>query len=430
MANVVKIVADHSNPNIYRSGTALQTQTCLAIFSAFTLTLITTFLISYRIITVTQQTNLPKRSRNTYTGIVDIIAQSSALYSVVLLIWAITWVVTPKSDLRDQISFNYIAMFSEELAFLAAGIAPTVMVARIARVSSTDLHRQSVTAHISDLEFQVTGRDRTISMPAVAKRDRHAWIALGARRVYRAMRMTRRAPSTADLISYASLPSMRTHPRLSASSYRIASCFLAVSRYTRVTLSAPHVSSADATTLRPVSRRCTPVRRAVRRNLVSGRPAASATAQCTYPPALTSHKPDAPWTPTSRPAMRRVGRAVRRARCIVACLPALESCMRASTANFPVRRIRRAAAPAAAPAIITLGGQRTSPIRITPYEQGGNSRKEARRKGSRDAESGAAAFVAGKKDKGQGRERVHGGGGAGAGDGEEQQQRALTEDVS
>lgn len=42
------------------------------------------------------------------------------------------------------------------------GIAPTVMVARIARASLKDLNRQVVTAHISDLEFQGSARDATI----------------------------------------------------------------------------------------------------------------------------------------------------------------------------------------------------------------------------------------------------------------------------
>lgn len=120
----MKIAADHSNPSIYRSGTGLKTQTTLAIFSAFALTLITTLLILYRIITVTRQTNLPKRGQNTYKNIVDMIIQSSALYSAVLLVWAISWVITPtptvKSDLQRQISFNYLTNFAEELSFLVA----------------------------------------------------------------------------------------------------------------------------------------------------------------------------------------------------------------------------------------------------------------------------------------------------------------------
>ena len=46
------------------------------------------------------------------------------------------------------------------------------MVARITRLSSQDLNRQVSTAHLSDLEFQVTARDRTLSLPAAASMSR------------------------------------------------------------------------------------------------------------------------------------------------------------------------------------------------------------------------------------------------------------------
>ena len=111
------------DPSKYRSGAALQIQTTLAIFSAFVLTLITTLLILYRIIVVTRRTNLPKQRRNTYQDIVDMIIQSSALYSVVLLIWAISWVITPSPALLGpprQIPLNDMSKFMEEISFLAA----------------------------------------------------------------------------------------------------------------------------------------------------------------------------------------------------------------------------------------------------------------------------------------------------------------------
>lgn len=119
----MKIFSDHMNPSIYRSGTGLQIQTSLAIFSAFALTLITTVLILYRIITVTRQTNLPRRTQNTYNGIVDMIVQSSAAYSVILLIWAISWAITPASTISgslSQIPFDYLSKFIEEICLLVA----------------------------------------------------------------------------------------------------------------------------------------------------------------------------------------------------------------------------------------------------------------------------------------------------------------------
>ncbi len=55
--------------------------TILAIFSTFTLTLMTTSLISYRIITVSREVTVLKRTRNIYKEIVDLVMQSSAVYS-------------------------------------------------------------------------------------------------------------------------------------------------------------------------------------------------------------------------------------------------------------------------------------------------------------------------------------------------------------
>ena len=123
IANIVKISEDHLNPAIYRSGTALQIQTTMAIFSAFTLTLITTLLILYRIIAMTRRTNLPRQMRNTYKDIIDMIIQSAALYCVVLLIWAVSWAITPASTLSGsvrQIPFDYLSKIIEEVCFLVA----------------------------------------------------------------------------------------------------------------------------------------------------------------------------------------------------------------------------------------------------------------------------------------------------------------------
>ncbi len=95
----------------------------MAIFSAFTLTLITTLLILYRIIVMTRRTNLPRQTRNTYKDIVDMIIQSAALYCIVLLIWAISWAITPASTLSGsvrQIPFYYLSKIIEEVCFLVA----------------------------------------------------------------------------------------------------------------------------------------------------------------------------------------------------------------------------------------------------------------------------------------------------------------------
>ncbi len=105
-------------------------QTTLAIFSTFTLTLITTVMILYRIVTVTRQVNFPRRAQHTYRDIIDLIVQSSALYSVTLLIWAITWAIGPVitiSSLPRQIPFAYMAKFIEEMSLLV-GVRHTQLI--------------------------------------------------------------------------------------------------------------------------------------------------------------------------------------------------------------------------------------------------------------------------------------------------------------
>ncbi len=70
-----------------------------------------------------RETNLPRRNHNTYKDIVDTVVQSSALYSVALLILAITWTITPASTLSGslhQMPFSYLTKFIEEICFIVA----------------------------------------------------------------------------------------------------------------------------------------------------------------------------------------------------------------------------------------------------------------------------------------------------------------------
>ncbi|KJA17418.1 hypothetical protein HYPSUDRAFT_218932 [Hypholoma sublateritium FD-334 SS-4] len=166
IANIVKISVDRFNSIKYFSGHSLWTQTSLALFSTFALTMITTSLIVYRIYNVARYNNLPNRTKTTFKGIVDFIVQSSAVYSVVLLLYAISWTITESSSAAptiQQIPQNYLLRFTEQVSFIFAGMAPTVMVARIARVSSKDMDREIVTARISDLRFQTATRDAAAS---------------------------------------------------------------------------------------------------------------------------------------------------------------------------------------------------------------------------------------------------------------------------
>ncbi len=121
IANVIKISRNYSHSNTYLVSQALQIQTTLGMFSALTLTLFTTSLILYRIIAVTRRANLPERAQNTYQKIVDVMMQSSALYSAVLLVWAISWAITPASTLSGslrQIPLTYLSEFIGEICFI------------------------------------------------------------------------------------------------------------------------------------------------------------------------------------------------------------------------------------------------------------------------------------------------------------------------
>ena len=96
-------------------------QTILGIFSTFAQTLTTAILILYRIATITRNNNLPKQTYNTYKSIIDLVMQSSAIYSLVSLIWAISWVIAPESTgaLRHNTASG-LTKFIEEVAFIVA----------------------------------------------------------------------------------------------------------------------------------------------------------------------------------------------------------------------------------------------------------------------------------------------------------------------
>ena len=121
MANVVKISIGRLNPVTYTSGKGLKMQTILGIFATFAQTLTTAILILYRIVTITRNNNLPKQTYNTYKSIIDLVMQSSAIYSLVSLIWAISWVIAPESTgaLRHNTA-SELTKFIEEVAFIVA----------------------------------------------------------------------------------------------------------------------------------------------------------------------------------------------------------------------------------------------------------------------------------------------------------------------
>ncbi len=97
----------------------------LGICSAFTLTVIATLLISYRIVTASWKTAALNRTRNIYREIVDLVVQSSSVYSAILVIWAIVWIIAPPSTgTSGSIYVSFAVGLLGDLTFFAA-VSPT-----------------------------------------------------------------------------------------------------------------------------------------------------------------------------------------------------------------------------------------------------------------------------------------------------------------
>ncbi|KAH9478171.1 hypothetical protein JR316_0008624 [Psilocybe cubensis] len=120
-----------------------------AVFVSLGTTLITTFLIGYRIHTASLLNKSP--SQKLYNRIVVTIIESSAVYSLVLLAFAITLVIRVPEN--SQSLLTEATYYSEAVLLVVTGMAPTVMVARIALTNPSAL-APSATSHISGLAFQ------------------------------------------------------------------------------------------------------------------------------------------------------------------------------------------------------------------------------------------------------------------------------------
>ncbi|KJA17888.1 hypothetical protein HYPSUDRAFT_1000374 [Hypholoma sublateritium FD-334 SS-4] len=164
IANILEISINYSNPDKF-AGTPLQViLDGVGLFTTSALTLITTALIVYRIHSVSQP-NLVKYPRNSYGRIIDLLVQSAAAYSLVALIYAVSSVIPGAATFpgtEHQIPNVYLHAFTYEIFMIAAGMAPTIMVARIALDSRRALNRETV-AHVSDLEFQEPNADLTVT---------------------------------------------------------------------------------------------------------------------------------------------------------------------------------------------------------------------------------------------------------------------------
>ncbi|PPQ97828.1 hypothetical protein CVT26_012929 [Gymnopilus dilepis] len=125
-------------------------------FATFATTLSSTTLIAYRIYTTTRE--IPGSSKRLLSRIVEILVQSAAAYSLVVIAWAISNVVP--QTVSNEVSFEAAGDYSYTLFNFVSGVAPTVLVARVAILDENDVYASSAPAasgpsRLSGLRFHV-----------------------------------------------------------------------------------------------------------------------------------------------------------------------------------------------------------------------------------------------------------------------------------
>ncbi|PPQ73827.1 hypothetical protein CVT26_012142 [Gymnopilus dilepis] len=134
-------------------------------FLALATSVATTCLIAYKIHSVSKQSaGLGFSSHQRFKHILDVIVQSSVVYSLTLLLMAIGFVLPEEiGDGRNTRGFAFLN-YSAVLGLVISGLAPTVMVTRVALLAgNTDLDSSSV-APMSGLNFLVktTGEEESM----------------------------------------------------------------------------------------------------------------------------------------------------------------------------------------------------------------------------------------------------------------------------
>ncbi|PPQ84812.1 hypothetical protein CVT25_015158 [Psilocybe cyanescens] len=114
-------------------------------------TVITTFIIGYRIHSASQRHDLS--SRRLFNHVVTMIMESATAYSLVLLIEAIIIAVPSVEVLGSPLS--EAGIYIQAIVIVFAGMAPTVLVARIALTDPNNTNASSALTHISsDFQFR------------------------------------------------------------------------------------------------------------------------------------------------------------------------------------------------------------------------------------------------------------------------------------
>ncbi|PPQ94166.1 hypothetical protein CVT25_003751 [Psilocybe cyanescens] len=118
-------------------------------FVSLATTVITTFIIGYRICSASQIHHPP--SRILFKHIVTVIIESAAAYSIVLLLQSIIIVVPSADELGSPLS--QAEYYVGVILIIVSGMAPTVLVARIATNNNNSVPSASSTHISGDLQF-------------------------------------------------------------------------------------------------------------------------------------------------------------------------------------------------------------------------------------------------------------------------------------
>ncbi|KDR69427.1 hypothetical protein GALMADRAFT_145472 [Galerina marginata CBS 339.88] len=120
----------------------------ISLFSiSFTSSMAATILIAFRIHSISTQENNP---RGRFKHVIEIVVQSAVIYSLALLL-QIAYNVQPVYPAETV--YSAYGSYASSLAFVLAGLVPTVMVARVCVSPGDNTHLSSL-QHVSRIQFQ------------------------------------------------------------------------------------------------------------------------------------------------------------------------------------------------------------------------------------------------------------------------------------
>ncbi|PPQ87685.1 hypothetical protein CVT25_011452 [Psilocybe cyanescens] len=119
------------------------------IFMSFGTTVMATFLIAYKILNSSTWSN--SSSKNLFKHVVAVVIESASVYSVSILVFAVFNVIPSSENLGTRLC--NAKLYAQAIITVVGGMAPTILVARIALTNSDNTDISSIT-HISGIQFE------------------------------------------------------------------------------------------------------------------------------------------------------------------------------------------------------------------------------------------------------------------------------------